>query len=211
MKPIGLAIFISGNGSNLQAIIDAIQNGLSAEIKVVISNKADAYGLIRAQKANIPTEIIPSSKDRQQDEKKLLDCLARYQPQLIILAGYMRILTPRFIAHYHNRILNIHPSLLPKHQGMYTHQRVLAAGDTEHGCSVHLVTEKLDSGPIIAQSHLQVLPGESPDTLQQRVNELERRLYPKVIELYAQGRLTFENHQVMLDGKEAPPEGFNID
>ncbi len=180
--PLRLVVLISGNGSNLQAIIDAIQTDrLNATIAGVISDKKDAYGLERARQATIPAEYIPFTK-RNLFEEQLLARLAHYQPDYIVLAGFMRILSTTIINPYHNRILNIHPSLLPKYKGLNTHQRVLEAGDPEHGATIHLVSETLDGGPILAQARLAVHPEDTPETLKERVQQLEHQLYPKILQ-----------------------------
>lgn len=181
MAPI--AILISGNGSNLQAIIDAIDAGLPAKIVVVVSNKADAYGLERAKNAHIPTEVLSHQeyKTREAYDEALKMLLEKYQPKLIVLAGFMRILTPKFVNHFKNRILNIHPSLLPKYPGLHTHTQVLENGDKTHGITVHIVTTELDAGPILGQAEFEVAPEDTEDTLKQKVQKLEHQLYPEVI------------------------------
>ena len=182
-----LVILISGNGSNLQAINDAIEGGaLNARITAVISNEPDAYGLERARNSGIPAHVIchRSYGSRQEFDLELARVVSRLQPDLVILAGFMRILGPGFISRFPNRILNIHPSLLPRYKGTDTHRRVLEAGESEHGASVHLVTEALDSGPVIQQVRVQVLAGDDPETLARRVIEQEHRLYPAAIAKY---------------------------
>lgn len=179
-----IAILISGNGSNLQAIIDAVNQGqIHAEIVLVLSNKATAYGLERAQRANIATEILLNAEYTSQNEydaalKQILD---HYQPDLIVLAGFMRILSPSFVNAFKGKIINIHPSLLPKYRGLNTHQRVLDAGDKIHGVTVHYVTDDLDSGPIIEQVSLEILANDTAESLEERIHKIEHKLYPKVI------------------------------
>lgn len=183
-QPTTLAVLISGNGSNLQAIIDAIAAGkLLAKIAVVISNKADAYGLERARKAHIPTEVIAhqEGETRAAYDASLRQCLEKYAPQLIVLAGFMRILTPAFVERFKGRILNIHPSLLPKYPGLHTHRQVLAAGDVTHGVTVHIVTAELDAGPTLGQMQCDVTPEDTEETLRQKIQQLEHQLYPEVI------------------------------
>lgn len=179
-----IAVLISGNGSNLQAIIDAVNQGqIQAEIVLVLSNKASAYGLQRAQQANIPTEIL-SGKDfdsRESYDMALQKILDTYRPDLIVLAGFMRILSENFVNHFAGKLINIHPSLLPKYKGINTHQRVLDAGDKIHGVTIHYVTADLDDGPIIEQASLEVLSDETADTLEARIHQLEHELYPRVI------------------------------
>ncbi len=193
---LDLAVLISGEGSNLQAIIDAIaQEQLDARIRVVISNKATARGLLRSQKAGIPTATVEHQQfsSRESFDRELIRILDPYAVDLIVLAGFMRILSPVFIAHFASHILNIHPSLLPRHKGLHTHHRVLEAKDQTHGCSVHCVTAGLDEGPVLAQAILQVLPGEDEGQLQQRVHQLEHQLYPLVLQTIAQGTLNLKD------------------
>ena len=191
---LSFAVFISGNGSNLQAIIDATSNGLiDGQICCVLSNKKEAYGLARAKKANIPTVVIEhlNYENREEIDNALLQSLQKYNPDLIVLSGFMRILTPVFIKPYLGKLINIHPSLLPKYPGLNTHQKVIANKDTEHGVTVHFVDENLDGGPICAQSTMKV---ESNDieTLEKRIHELEHELYPKVIQDFAKGNLELQ-------------------
>ena len=191
---LSFAVFISGNGSNLQAIIDATSNGLiDGQICCVLSNKKEAYGLARAKKSNIPTIVIEHQnyENREEFDNALLQSLQKYNPDLIVLAGFMRILTPVFIKPYLGKLINIHPSLLPKYPGLNTHQKVIDNKDTEHGVTVHFVDENLDGGPICAQSTMKV---ESNDikTLEKRIHELEHELYPKVIQDFAKGNLELQ-------------------
>ncbi len=203
-SPLALVVLISGNGSNLQAIIDAIRHqGLKAEVRAVISNNPDAYGLTRAREAGIPAISLdhrnyPSREAYDQELRVVID---RYQPQLVVLAGFMRILTAEFVKHYHGRMLNIHPSLLPKYQGLNTHRRVLEAGDNIHGVSVHFVTPELDGGPVILQAEVPVHPGDTTDDLAQRVHRQEHMIYPLVIRWFSEGRLGLHNNRVLFDGK----------
>jgi len=164
-----IAVLISGQGTNLKALID---DGI--EIAVVVSNNANAYGLQRAQSAGIPTVCISN-------EDELIGTLQNYELDLIVLAGYMRILSPHFVSLYERRIINIHPSLLPKYPGLNTHQRAIDAGDDEHGCTIHFVTEELDTGPIIAQEKLLITNWDNVDMLKHRVQALEHALYSKTI------------------------------
>ncbi len=202
--PLPIVVLLSGNGSNLQAIIDQIAEGtLNARICAVISNKADAYGIQRAKAANIPTRIIEHSHydDRESFDAELTRSIEKYQPELIVLAGFMRILTDDFVKHFYGRMINIHPSLLPKYRGLHTHKRALEAGDKEHGLSIHYVSVKLDGGPIILQQSVPVLEGDTEDSLAQRVLLQEHQAYPKVIQWFAQKRLQIVNNQVMIDNK----------
>lgn len=184
-----LAVLISGNGSNLQALIDAIAaKQLDANIHTVISDNPDAFGLQRAQEANIPAIHI-SPTDKKTFETALLTTLQKYSPDLIVLAGFMRILSVKIIQTYPNKIINIHPSLLPKYPGLNTYERVLAAGDLVHGTTVHFVTEQVDQGKIIAQQSVPILLNESVTTLKQKIQAIEHRLYPKVIQSIAKKHL----------------------
>ena len=187
-----LVVLISGSGSNLQALIDACNSkALNAEIVAVFSNKADAYGLLRAQQAGIPALALSPAEFSSRDDfdAALQAQIDEYQPDLLILAGYMRILTPAFVRHYHGRMLNIHPSLLPKYPGLHTHRKALENGDAEHGTSVHFVTEELDGGPVILQARIAVLPDDTEDTLTARIQQEEHRIYPQVVNWFVQGRL----------------------
>ena len=199
-----IVILISGSGSNLQAIIDAIDSGkLSAEIRAVISNRADAYGLERARRHGIATTVIAHQDypDREQFDVALQQAIDHYQPQLVVLAGFMRILSKAFVDHYQGRMLNIHPSLLPAYTGLNTHQRVIDAGETEHGVSVHFVTNELDGGPVISQARVPVRAGDNANDLAQRVKQQEHHLYPQTLEWFCQGRIRQHNHQVIYDGQ----------
>lgn len=181
----GIVILISGNGSNLQAIIDAIESGkLNAKIECVISDKPDAYGLERAAKYHIPCEVVikQSGESREQYDKRLMTVINQYQPTLIALAGFMRILSKHFVEKFSGKLINIHPSLLPKYPGLHTHQQVLHNSDTEHGCTIHYVTEEVDGGPIIGQAKLQVHANDTEESLKERIHVLEHQLYPEVIQ-----------------------------
>lgn len=210
-----LVVLISGSGSNLQALIDACDskalNAENAEIVAVFSNKAGAYGLLRAQQAGIPAlSLSPAEFSSRDDFDAALQAqIDEYQPDLLILAGYMRILTPAFVRHYHGRMLNIHPSLLPKYPGLHTHRKALENGDAEHGTSVHFVTEELDGGPVILQARIAVLPDDTEDTLTARIQQEEHRIYPLVVNWFVQGRLVLQNGQAYLDNQLLPPDGFH--
>ena len=185
------AVFISGNGSNLQAIIEATQNGIiDGKICCVLSNKKEAYGLVRAQEANIPCIVIEHQnfKSREEFDNAIVQSLKEYAPDLVVLAGFMRILTPVFIRPYLGKIINIHPSLLPKYPGLNTHQKVIDNEDAQHGVTVHFVDENLDNGPICAQSSMQV-KSKDVEELKKSIHELEHKLYPKVIQDFAKGNL----------------------
>jgi phosphoribosylglycinamide formyltransferase-1 len=208
-----IVVLISGSGSNLQAIIDATQDGrIQGRIAAVISNRADAYGLERARKAGIHTEVLDhrSYEDRESFDTALADLIEGFSPSLIILAGFMRILTEDFVRRFEGRMLNIHPSLLPKYRGLNTHQRAIDAGDTLHGASVHFVTPELDGGPAILQAEIPVLPGDSPESLAERVLEKEHIIYPLVAGWFVAGRLSLDRHSVVFDG-EALEEPLTLD
>ncbi len=181
-----LVVLISGRGRNLQAIVDAARSGrLRAEVALVLSNRSDAAGLDYARAAGIPTQVIrhQDHADRASFDAQMLAVIEPLQPALVVLAGFMRILTPPFIRALKGRLVNIHPSLLPLYPGLNTHARALQAGDAEHGASVHWVTEELDGGPVIAQGRVRIEPGDTPETLGQRVLEqVEVRLYPEVLQ-----------------------------
>lgn len=211
--PCNLVVLISGSGSNLQALIDSIaHDGSPARIAAVVSNRADAYGLERARQAGIAAELVDHRQydGREAFDAALIKCIDGYRPDLVVLAGFMRILTPGFVQHYNGRLLNIHPSLLPKHKGLHTHQRALEAGDSEHGCSVHFVTEELDGGPLVVQAVMPVLPGDTAESLAQRVHQQEHRIYPLAVRWFAEGRLRLGAQGAMLDGKPLPASGHLI-
>lgn len=204
MSAARAAILISGGGSNLQAFIDAVAaQTLELQIPVVVSNRADAAGLSRARNAGIETACISNSvfADREQFDAALADLLDRFRPDLILLAGFMRILTASFVARYEGRIMNIHPSLLPAYPGLHTHQRVINAGDRRHGCTVHFVTERLDGGPAIIQARVPVMEDDDADTLAARVLKMEHQIYPRAAALFAAGRLQYRDGAAWLDGE----------
>ncbi|MET0088981.1 MAG: phosphoribosylglycinamide formyltransferase [Candidatus Thiodiazotropha sp.] len=209
-----LVVLISGSGSNLQAIIDAIQAGnLPARIAVVISNRPDVKGLERARQAGIETRVLDHRDypDRDTYDQALIEVIDRYEPGLVVLAGFMRILTEDFVRHYAGRMFNIHPSLLPKYTGLHTHRRAIEAGDRLHGASIHFVTEKLDGGPLVAQAQVPIEAGDDEQRLAARVLEREHRLYPLTIRWFAEQRLTMnEKGEVILDGQRLDqPVVFN--
>jgi phosphoribosylglycinamide formyltransferase-1 len=198
------AILISGSGTNLQAFIDAVESGdLNLDLTVVFSNNPNAFGLERAEKAGIPTACIQHSDfpDRESFDAAVIAELDRFEPDLLILAGFMRILSKSFVAHYVGKILNIHPALLPLYPGLNTHQRVLDAGDEWHGSTVHFVTEKLDGGPRILQGRLAVIPDESADELESRVQTIEHKIYPQAASWVGSGKVKFRDGQSWVDDK----------
>lgn len=205
-----IAILISGNGSNLQAFINAVASGqLQAKISLVISNKPDAAGLQRAADAGIDTLCIDHRdyEHRETFDAALTNALQKHDIDLVILAGFMRILTPVFIEPYLGRLLNIHPSLLPKYPGLHTHQRALDARDEEAGATVHFVTPELDSGPSVIQARVAISDGDTADTLARRINVVEHKIYPLVAQWFMQGRLRLINEGASLDGEALPECG----
>ena len=204
MTNFSFAVLISGNGSNLQAMIDAIKgNQIYGKICCVLSNKEDANGLQRAQEVKIPTEVV-SNKDfetREDFDTEMVRVLSIYNPDLVVLAGFMRILSPVFINAFPGKILNIHPSLLPKYPGLNTHERVLESSDNIHGITVHFVDESLDGGPICAQSSLEITTS-SVKQLEQQIHKLEHELYPKVVSWFGEGLLRLTEGKVYFENRE---------
>jgi phosphoribosylglycinamide formyltransferase-1 len=199
-----VAVLISGEGTNLQALIDSARAGeLGAEIVAVVSNRGAARGLERARTAGIEALHLPATRgmERAEYDAALAALLAPRAPDLLVLAGFMRILTPEFVERYAGRMLNIHPALLPKFPGLDTHRRVLEAGDAQHGATVHFVTAELDAGPSIIQYRLAVRPGDTPESLAQRVHVGEHIILPRAVRWFAEGRLRLERGSVMLDGR----------
>jgi len=208
-----VVVLISGSGSNLQALIDSSRAGDSpVRIRAVISNRADAYGLERAKAAGIDTCVLDHKAfaGREAFDAALVEAIDACEPHLVVLAGFMRILSSDFVRHYAGRLLNIHPSLLPKYKGLHTHQRALEAGDGEHGCSVHFVTEELDGGPLVVQAVIAVRSGDTLDSLAQRVHEQEHQIYPLAVRWFAEGRLRLDAQGAMLDGQPLPGTGHLI-
>ena len=198
-----LVVLISGNGSNLQAIIDAIsKKRIHGYIARVISNKKDAHGLKRAQKANIKTTIIDHTlyNSREEFEVDLAKEISQFSPDLIVLAGFMRILGPKFVKQFSEKIINIHPSLLPKYPGLNTHEKVIELGDENHGVTVHYVNENLDGGPICAQSFLKVTTSD-PIELKNKIHQIEYKIYPEVIGWITNGDMTIENNKITYKNK----------
>jgi len=193
---------ISGSGTNLQAIIDAVNHGqINATISAVISNRADADGLQRAQRAQIRTELIEQKdfQDRASYDEALISNIDKYKPDLILLAGFMRILSDKFISHYQDAILNIHPSLLPEFKGLHTHRRVLESSRQIHGASVHFVSNELDSGAVVLQAEVPVLANDTVESLASRVLQQEHVIYPMAIAWFIDGRLKLNGDKVLLD------------
>ena len=207
-----LAILISGRGSNMQAFIEACKNGqIDAEIALVLSNKPDAAGLVTAAEAGIPTACVDHRNygSREDFDAALVDALTPQRPDLVILAGFMRILTPVFITPFAGKLLNIHPSLLPKYPGLNTHRRALEAGDQEAGVTVHYVTPELDGGPPILQAKVPVGPEDTPETLAAKVILREHIIYPIAARWQLEGRLTLDEQGAILDGQRIPASGID--
>lgn len=201
-----VVVLISGRGSNLQAIIDAAGDADSPfAISAVISNRPQAAGLARARRANIATRVVDHSAyaNRESFDAALAEVIDAYQPGLVVLAGFMRVLTADFVARYERRLINIHPSLLPEFPGLDTHQRAIDSGAREHGATVHFVTAALDSGPLIAQARVAVQAGDDAEALAARVLAEEHRILPRAIRWFAEGRLAVDGGRVLLDGKPA--------
>ncbi len=215
-----ILVLISGSGTNLQAIIDACEAGMiDAKVSAVFSNQQDAYGLERARQHGIDAHFVAGQDfldsqgkvDRQAFDNELMRQMDAYQPDLVILAGYMRILSTSFVDHYLGKMINIHPSLLPKYSGLHTHQRAIDAGDEEHGASVHFVTEELDGGPVILQAKVPIFSDDDADSLAQRVQSQEHKIYPLVAKWFINERLTMQQGRAYLDGAELGPQGYAQD
>lgn len=213
-QPCNVVVLLSGSGSNLQALLDStLAADNPARISAVVSNRAEAYGLARAADNGVPTHVLDHTQyeGREAFDAALMGAVDAFAPDLVVLAGFMRILTPTFVRHYHGRLLNIHPSLLPRYKGLHTHRRALEAGDPEHGCTVHFVTEKLDGGPLVVQAVIPVDSDDTPETLAHRVHTQEHRIYPLAVRWFAEGRLALASSgQVQLDGQPLPASGHVI-
>jgi phosphoribosylglycinamide formyltransferase-1 len=199
-----LVVVISGRGSNMAAIArECLAHRLAARVDLVVADRPSAGGIAVARELGIPTAVVPFADhpDRPSFERALGDAIDGARPDLVVLAGFMRILTPGFVGRYAGRMLNIHPSLLPRHRGLHTHRRALEAGDSRHGASVHFVTADLDGGPVVLQSRLEVRPGETEDALSARVQATEHSIYPRVIGWIASGRLAWRDDRAWLDGR----------
>src|SRR5215471_15048373 len=200
--PLKLAVLISGRGSNMTALLQAALAGkIAAHPSVVISDRAGATGLTSAHELGVATAAWKGEQQEGPFERMLLATLETVQPDVIALAGFMRILSPALVQRYLGCMLNIHPSLLPAYRGLHTHRRVLAAGDTEHGASVHFVTPELDAGPVVLQSKVAVLPDDTEAALAARVHATEHIIYPRVLGWLADGRLSFRSGAPWLDGQ----------
>ncbi|HHX8651717.1 TPA: phosphoribosylglycinamide formyltransferase [Vibrio diabolicus] len=209
-----IVVLISGNGSNLQAILEACEDSMpNARVAAVFSNKADALGLERAKNFDVDGHFVdPKAFDsRESFDAELMSQIDEYQPDVIILAGYMRILSSEFVSHYMGKMINIHPSLLPKYPGLHTHQRAIDAGDKEHGTSVHFVTEELDGGPVILQAKVPVFEDDDASVLAARVQAQEHRIYPMVAKWLVDERLIMKDGKAYLDGAELGAHGYASD
>ena len=208
-----IVVLISGSGSNLQAIIDGIESGsIPAKITAVISNKADVKGLERAANHGIVHHVLDHTQhaDREQYDQALMTLIDQHNADLVILAGFMRILTAPFVEHYAGKMLNIHPSLLPKFKGLHTHRRAIEAKETEHGCSVHFVTPELDGGPIIGQRKVAITTKDTEDSLASKVQKQEHVLYPLCTKLFVEGRLQLTETGPTLDGVQIIEGGLDL-
>ena len=202
--PLPVAVLVSGYGSNLQALLDAAAAGrLQAEFRLVASDRPEAQGLDRARRAGIPAAALPPAgfADRRAWHAALGALLRESGAQLVVLAGFMRVLGPDLVGAWRGRMLNVHPSLLPRYRGLHTHRRVLEAGDRMHGASIHFVTEELDGGPVILQARIPVLPGDDEQRLAQRVQAREHEIFPRAVEWLATGRLMWRDDGPWLDGR----------
>ena len=210
-----IVVMISGSGSNLQTLIEQIHlTDVDAEIVGVIANKPDAYGLTRAENAGIANVCVDNSlyaNDRVAYDQLLISTIEQYQPDLIVLAGFMRILTDEFVTHYLGQLINIHPSLLPKYKGLNTHQRAMDNGDSEHGVSVHFVTPELDDGPVILQAKVPIFSDDDANMLAQRVQVQEHHIYPLVVKWFVEGRLLMRSGKAVMDDQCLGPNGFASD
>ena len=214
VKTLKVVVLISGSGSNLQALIDGVATGdLPIEIAAVISNRPDVFGLTRATNAGIPTAVLDHKgfASREAFDQELMRTIDVYNPGLVVLAGFMRILTAEFTQHYLGRMLNIHPSLLPKFQGLHTHQRAIDAGERHHGVTVHFVTAELDGGPAIVQAVVPVLEGDDASQLAKRVQRQEHVIYPLAVKWFAQGDLKMHDGKAELKGELLPACGYQIE
>jgi phosphoribosylglycinamide formyltransferase-1 len=211
MKKLPIAVLISGRGSNMQALIDACARpDFPARIVSVIANRPEAQGLARAAAANIPAKVIDHKKfkSRAEFEAALDKALRDSGAELVCLAGFMRILDPAFVTSWHDRLINIHPSLLPAFKGLHIHERALAAGVRFTGCTVHFVRPEMDDGPIIIQAAVPVLQDDTPDTLSARVLSMEHVIYPEAVRLIALGKIKIAGERVVIEGGNFPPQGL---
>lgn len=199
-----IAVLVSGSGSNLQAIMDASASGqINGQVVAVFSNRPGVKGLTRAEDAGIPAEVVDHKQfdSRESFDRQMIEAIDSYQPDLVVLAGFMRVLTEGFVDHYYGRLLNIHPSRLPKYRGLHTHQRALDAGDKEHGASTHFVSAELDGGPVILQSRLEILDDHTPDSLASDLLKQEHVIYPLTVQWFCEGRIHLQGDKVVFDNE----------
>lgn len=211
MVSLRLGVLISGRGSNLQSLIDScVRDDFPAEIAVVISNRPRAKGLARAKKAGIATAVVNHNDydDRDEFENAIDSALRKAEADLVCLAGFMRILNPPFVKRWKDRVINIHPSLLPAYKGLDTHERVIEDGARFTGCTVHFVRPETDSGPIIIQAVVPVEPGDTPDSLATKVLEYEHRIYPEAVRLIAKGAVRVSGQRVRISRSRVPKDGM---
>ncbi len=210
-SPARVVVLISGGGTNLQALIDGQENGvLPVEICAIISNKDGVRGIERAEKHNIPAIVLDHKlfASREAFDLRLQEIIDTLEPDIVVLAGFMRILTPEFTAHFEGKMINIHPSLLPKYQGLHTHQRAIDAEDTEHGATVHFVTAELDGGPPIIQARVPIVEGDTADTLAARVLEKEHKIFPLAVRWIAEKKVEMREKSSFLNGEKLPETGY---
>jgi phosphoribosylglycinamide formyltransferase-1 len=201
-RQVSIGVLVSGNGTNLQSLIDAVEaKKLDAKIELVLSNKASAYGLVRARNHGIPTEVLEHKEfsSREAYDQAVVDLLRGRSVELVVLAGFMRLLSPAFVRAYSNRIMNIHPALLPSFPGLHVQKKALEHGVRFSGCTVHFVNEECDEGAIIIQAVVPVFPDDTEETLAARILKQEHRIYPRAIQLYAEGRLHIVGRTVLVD------------
>lgn len=206
-----LVILISGSGTNMLNIAEhCTQERIAGQVVAVIANKADAGGLVKAAELGLPTAVLAHNTfdSREAYDQALAQLVESFQPDVVVLAGFMRILTADFAERFKGRILNVHPSLLPKYKGLHTHQRALENGDSEHGVSIHFVTEELDGGPVVLQAKIPIFDGDTIDDLQERVHEQEYRIYPLVVNWLCTERLRLTAAGAELDGQLLGPSGY---
>jgi len=210
---MNIVVLISGSGTNLQAIIDGVEAGqIEGRIAAVISNRPDAAGLTRARSHGIETLLLDHTEygTREAFDADLLQAIEHYQPELVVLAGFMRILTDHFVDHFSGRLINIHPSLLPKYKGLNTHQRALDAGESYHGCSVHFVSTELDSGAVIGQARVAVAVNDTADTLSKKVQQQEHTLYPACVQLFCSRQVRLTQQGVLYQDDLLPETGLDL-
>jgi phosphoribosylglycinamide formyltransferase-1 len=212
-EPARIVVLVSGSGSNMQAIAESCaKKEIDGEIVAVISNRPEVMGLQKAKELNIETDVVDHSEfsTREEFDVHLIRAIDEFSPDLVVLAGFMRILTPDFVRRYKGRLLNIHPSLLPKYKGLNTHQRALDAGDKEHGVTVHFVSDELDGGANVIQAIVPILDDDDEGTLRSRVQVQEHVIYPIAVKWFIEGRISINKGDAYFDGKELPQTGLQL-